>query len=174
MELHKFIGSEIPPIVIKLLISAGFETLIALKELDSNSIHLIEEYVQKNRCLLSGSVYENDDHFQFLPGHRKVILSIPKYLNELETSNPINNAAYQRPELSIILKSLLEMAEKNQNRNPKGFRYSEIIRNFATYVFLMCGRACYDTLCANLPIPKTDTICKLSICIQHFLDLNKN
>lgn len=163
MELQKLIGSEIPPLIVKLLLSAGFDSKIALRELDTNCIGAIEEHTQKNRHLLLGTVYEHENQFELLPGHRKVILKLSKYVNELAVAKPVDNVSFQRPELSLILRSLLEMAEMNSNKLPKGFRYSEIIRNFATYIFLMCGRACYDTLCANLPIPKTDTIGKYFI-----------
>jgi hypothetical protein len=46
---------------------------------------------------------------------------------------------------------------------PKSYRkriYGPALMKFAAYVFLESGRRAYNTLCANLPLPKTVTISK--------------
>lgn len=59
---------------------------------------------------------------------------------------------------SHLLNMLINNAKYNSNKDPKGYRYDECIRYFATYIYIMCGKACYETLSANLPIPKAQTI----------------
>lgn len=62
-----------------------------------------------------------------------------------------------------ILKLILESAENNLGREPKGRRYNQCLKEFSTYIYLMCGRSCYETLSANLPLPQANTICNRMI-----------
>lgn len=144
----------------KILLATGFDCDLALNGLNSDNVNEIEHYVEENRHLLLGTPYENVQTFAFRPGHRMLLTNIPKYLHDLtvKSAKKIQEVfpAYQN--LSLIMKSLLETTESNNRKHPNTHRYNETIRYFSTYVYLMCGRACYDTLCANLPIPKSDTI----------------
>lgn len=137
---------------------AGFNSAIALKELTPDCIEEIEKLVQINRHLFPGTTYENIDNCKLLPGHRLVILSLAKHVNESSVKSTENTN--QPLNLSVILQKLLETVQLNDNKQPKQFRYCEVIRYFSTYVYLMCGRACYETLSNNLPIPKACTICE--------------
>lgn len=132
--------------------------------LKSTDIAMIEDYVQNHRSLLDETPYENENEnkFTFRPGHRTIILNIPAYLKDLvaKTSTSVAELCPTFQYLSAAMKSLLETAHSNTNKHPKANRYSEMIQHFSTYIFLMSGRSCYDTLCANLPIPKTETIGK--------------
>lgn len=61
---------------------------------------------------------------------------------------------------SVIMREMIENLKKNQNVPPKGRRYSEILQWSATYVFILSGKAAYEVLCKNLPLPQADTVCK--------------
>lgn len=109
---------------------------------------------------LIGTIYEHVQPFEIAPGHRVVIENIPQYVKQIKTVEQISKFDTVANDFSFVLKMLIETAENNSGREPTGRRYSETIQYFATYVYLMCGRACYETLCANLPIPQANTICK--------------
>lgn len=161
--MENLIGYKIPEHIVKILISSGFDCEIALKELSLDCIKDIEQFVQCNRDLVSGTQYESVGNFRFLPGHRSLILGLPKYVEKLAENSIQNRNQHQQLNLTVILHNLLETVRSNENKHPKSFRYSEIIRHFSTYIFLMCGRACYETLSANLPIPTAGTICKCTL-----------
>lgn len=59
-----------------------------------------------------------------------------------------------------MLSKLIESANTNRNKSKNAYQYDDIVKNFATYIFLLCGRTCYETLNKNLPIPSTKTICR--------------
>lgn len=41
-----------------------------------------------------------------------------------------------------------------------GYNDSEIIRYFAMYFHMVCGKMCYETLSSNLPLPQSSTVRK--------------
>ena len=162
-KLEGFIGDQLPEIVIKVLKAAGYVTESILKLIKGEEINKIEEHVRKNRIILKGTSYENEDNFEFLPGHRVLLLNLP---NEIEKMKNVNKSIQQieKPTANsshfpFMLKALIETAESNSNGHPNGNRFNKNVQDFATYIYMMCGRACYDTLSANLPIPKSNTIC---------------
>lgn len=158
----------IPDSVIIILKCTGFEQKITLRALNAKSITEIEEFICENSSILSelptNSIYHRIKPFKFLPGHRVLIESIPKYMQDPRKEHECDEpeSRFSTPSyFSTILKSLIENSQNNKTRNIKSLRYSDIIQAFSTYVYLMAGRACYDTLSANLPIPKSTTICKI-------------
>lgn len=162
-RLEKFIGERFPESVIKILKATGYVTENILKLIDESQINKIEGFVRKNRGILKDTSYENRNDFEFLPGHRVLLLNLPK---EIEGMKSVNKNAPETVEkfanwsqFSFMLQSLIETAELNSNKHPNGNRFNENVQNFSTYIYLMCGRSCYDTLSANLPIPKSNTIC---------------
>lgn len=98
--------------------------------------------------------------FAFKPGHKSAIIHLANQTKLLEKVEADVNMQYKMSDFSLILKTFIETAESNYGRDPKGFRYNDINRYFSTFVYLFCGRACYETLSANLPIPQADTIRK--------------
>ena len=61
---------------------------------------------------------------------------------------------------SVILKELILTAIHNGNLSKNNAEYSDIIRYFSTYIYLIGGRSCYEVLSQNLPLPSRSTICK--------------
>lgn len=66
----------------------------------------------------------------------------------------------QYNDFSLIMKTFIESAQSNYGRHPNGLRYNDINRYFSTFVYLFCGKSCYETLSANLPIPQVNSIRK--------------
>lgn len=159
------LGEPFPKVLIYILTESGYDSKAALTHFKCEDITYIEEFFNKNYerlCSgLLGSKYENIQPFKILPGHCVFLQNIPTYLKQdLKRDRPISNAVQNSSIFTCILKSLIETAESNSDRNPTGKRYDEIIRYFSTYLFLMSGKSCYETLSANLPIPQANTIRK--------------
>lgn len=61
---------------------------MALATINSDSIKLFEDYVNENKNLLEGTVYENlianNLKFKLKPGHKVLILSLPEALENNE------------------------------------------------------------------------------------------
>lgn len=155
-ELKSILDGDLSPEIVQILEKSGFDTKIALMTMDEEAIFQIENYVRVNREILKNTSYENDLNFQFKPGHRRFILELAKKAALLFQTK---SKDVQESDFSFVLKMLIETAQRNSERDPKGYRYSESIRYFATYVYILCGKACYETLSENLPIPKAQTIC---------------
>lgn len=156
---------KIPGDIIHILKESGFDTNASLSSINEQSISEIEQYVSEERTILKGTSYENCDRFKFKPGHKSLIMSIPhelKLLSETENSDNehfLQNKPIDVSDFSFVLQNLITTAQNNAGKHPKGYRYGEIIRDFATYIYLLSGRACYESLSANLPIPQVNTIC---------------
>lgn len=60
----------------------AFDTETALENLNSENLINIENYIEESRDLIAGTIYENKTPFKFLPGHRALLLSIPKKIAE--------------------------------------------------------------------------------------------
>lgn len=160
--MESIIGEEIPEPIKFILTSAGYDSRLALKKITSERITEIEDYFNANIENLSsglvGSCYENVQPFKVLPGHRALIENLPQHLDEIISTEKPVSIQYTN-DFTFILKKLIESAEKNSSREAKGCRYDKCLKYFCTYVYLMSGRACYETLSANLPLPKASTIC---------------
>lgn len=108
-------------------------------------------------CGLFG--YGLDRPFKLLPGHRIIIQNIPELLDQ--TKSVEKSLANTSNSFSFVMKWLIETAERNAGREPKGRRFHETVQLFATYLYLMCGKACYETLSANIPLPQATSIGEL-------------
>lgn len=150
----------VPLCVLKILDELGFysnSTSISVIQPDD-----IEQHIKQELCFIvndfdcyNSETYQNQKVFCLLPGHRKLILKLKNHLQEMKTSeqeaclhqnnklNPIN-------EFSFLLKTLIETANKLLTQ----YQYNKTIRNFAVYIYLQCGKMCYETICGNLPLPQ--------------------
>lgn len=131
--------------------------------------------------------YKKQVKFKFLPGHQEFLLALPNYIHHVNIfngsmdessahSNTHDSARYgvekkiessnliqfihQHSGFTVIMKELIGTVLRNEFTDKKRTQYSDIIRFFATYIFIMCGRSCYDVLYRNLPIPSISTECK--------------
>lgn len=156
---------KIPKDIELILHRSGFDSKSALQSIDEKAIVEIEKHANEDRSVLSDTSYENTTNFKFKPGHRIFLLNLSKQeILWSETDEEISHD--DTTHFSLMLRTFIRTAEEHHGKHPKGCRFDEINRSFSTYIYLMCGKACYETLSANLPIPKADTICK---CVSIFI-----
>lgn len=165
-KLQFFLKDTISVDVINILLRSGFDSKLSLSSLNTDTINEIEQYAKENRSVLEGTSYQNVETFKFKPGHRAILLQLANQVQNFEEAEEDVKKQLKMSEFSLVLKTFIETAELNHGRHPNGFRYNEINRYFSTFVYLLCGRACYDTLCANLPIPQANTV-------QAYINQNK-
>lgn len=147
----------------QILCECGFETRTAILKIDPAKINEIEQYVNEDLSMLKNTSYKDVSHFKLRPGHRLFILDLPNRINHWnETNIRINRRQFNMTDFSHVLRTFIETVEENYGKEPKGFRYNETNRYFSLFIYLMCGRACYETLSANLPIPQAITISKFA------------
>lgn len=88
-HLGDFQGEQYPKFIVGILISAGFDNKLSLKQIDEDFVKSIEEYIDKNRRLIKNTPYEkinnSDEKFKFSIGHRLLIEKIPEIISKLES-----------------------------------------------------------------------------------------
>lgn len=183
--VENIIGESMPKCVQKILSACGNSTLLSLKGISAESIVQINEHVnlhcrdviQNLTCShpeCSCECYKNQVTFQLLQGHRELILAIAKTIDhQYEHGNQDENeyellmkAVENNSTLSVIMKELLKTALRNGQYPKNHADYSDIIRYFASYIFILCGRSCYTVLCKNLPLPSFSSICRYRFCLS--------
>lgn len=160
---------ELPVCLKKILSTSAYDCANSLRLLDAEKVAEIERYVSEfGRCVIDelncchSETYKKQKIFKFLPGHRAILMSLPscaqKNINndqKLDQLKEKNSDVY-----SVFLTQLIETAQINAKKPKNKAIYSDIIRNFSTLIYLMSGRACYEVLHRNLPIPSTKTVCE--------------
>lgn len=164
-----FVGEKIPTCIKLVLNLCGFNTYLSLREIKLKDIHGIQECVDKNfsneilqLSCCHASFYKSQishEHFKLLPGHEALVLALPKYVEQFQAEY-MKKCIDLKGRYSFVLNELLETAEANKFQSVYRASYSDAVRYFVVYIFLLCGRACYKMLQANLPIPSIPTICK--------------
>lgn len=135
----------------QIFLACGFDSELSFSSVAPETIiSEIEQYVNENLSILKNTSYEGVEYFKFKPGHKSFILNFPNRLKEVKCEGIQSKTS----DFSCILRTYIETAEANFGKDPKGFRYSETNRYFSTFIYLMCGKSCYETLSANLPFLK--------------------
>lgn len=135
--------------------------------MNGEKISLLEKYVSKHLHLLKNTAYEREheiEDFSFLPGHATMLLALPDLVEEYDRANKpctanVNSLIDSLP-LSFLMKEMIRTATNNSAKDPKHRQFSKIIQNFATYLYMICGKTAYEILSQNLPIPVANTICE--------------
>lgn len=176
VEFEEFLGEKIPCCVKKTLEKCGYNSLVAVQELNEQKVCEIENYVkgdvpnvgtssETSSCFCSSCLNRNSN-YRFSPGHRLLVTNLSNYakkmIEEKEMNTQIDTPA-QAPatqpvsiELPHSLEELLEQANSNEyHAKPK---YSQFIREFSTYTYLLGGKMCYDFLSSNLPMPSKHSV----------------
>lgn len=147
--------------------------------MNEKCLNELEEHVNENRQILGQIIQSLDcDHanlygalkrFQLLPGHRALFLSWCEIqrqsLDQIEHAENSRESLLNNPAFSIILVEIIRSALNNHTKSPNARRFSKLLMNFCIYLYIMAGKACYELISANLPIPKAKTIRK---CLWFF------
>lgn len=102
-KLEKFNREKMPACLKSLLTSSGYNTLFSLCKLDIGKIREIEQYIGRNRKLLDNlkccfaKEYQEQAEFEFLPGHKNILLNIPGQISEMKSTVKNNTSSKSKP-----------------------------------------------------------------------------
>lgn len=147
---------KIPVDIVRILEACSFDTEDSLLSINEEILAEIEQYANEDRTVLNNTSYEQVNNFKFKPGHKVFIMNLPRRIRQLNEKK--SNELAKMLHFPQILKTFVETAQCNLGKHPNARRYNETNRFFSTFIYLMCGKACYETLSANLPIPQAQTI----------------
>lgn len=173
--MEEFSNIEIPPCIQKILSVCGYDNEISIENIKDSDMESIEKHINKYHrnifdflSCCNCDTYKSQDNFQILPGHRLFISNLSRQLalkrERLSSSTPVETSiceveqAQNEPAYSLLLKELITNAFNNFKKMPQSRRYSEIVQDFATYIYILCGRNCYEIISSNLPMPQPSTI----------------
>lgn len=170
-SLEKFIGEDIPQCVKAALLLCGFDSIASLGEINEKWISEVEKTINNNnnhmekmkqlKCCFS-EYYKGLNRFEFLPGHVALLMSLPKFVCAYRSAQS-GSVPELNGRFSFILEELIRTAESNLSKAPNQAVYSDEIKCFATYIFLLSGRSCYEFIRKNLPLPSVETVSKCKI-----------
>lgn len=168
----------------------GFSNPFTLKECSTDDLDKIEKLIRKEGMIMIrqngeknsdrnqmvnkfGEVYcSSPEEFEFLPGDRKMIACIVKYVQQVFDEKGIKNGNtyFQQTDSSkknaenvivetsndakrtnYFLEQLFAAAKRNESRQKGGYRHDLKMRLFATYFRMIAGPLAYHTLHRNLP-----------------------
>lgn len=164
------------PCSLKLILSmCGYDNELCLRTFVASDIKDIENYMNDTNSYreISDNIYRKQKTFQILPGHQKMLLEATKRFGgttftpkcecgrssarfrdaENEASTVTKPTKY-----SAILQELINSADTNTGKPPEGRRYSDNLQNFSRFIYMLCGKLCYEFLSANLPLPAYSSI----------------
>lgn len=108
-----FLGASIPEILVKILISAGFDNALSIADLSDSDINIIQNHAQQNlkELISQSTVYRNTEQFVFLPGHKKTLISLSVKAKEFIEQKKVHEQVQQMELLDVdeieILKNKL-------------------------------------------------------------------
>lgn len=126
--LEKFNKEKYPPCVKHLLVESGFNTLMALEKIGDAELAKIEEHINMRPELLNdlqccySNIYRSQNVFQFLPGHKSMILSMKNQIQQLKEYREKNSPRRAKQARSAdelkgaLLKSLQDFLGKHKQR----------------------------------------------------------
>lgn len=149
----------------EILKKSGFDTPEYLCGLTEFQLNQLEENINLNRTMFENiqieclhiANYKNNQNFKFLFGHRFLILNFAKIPAPTDTNRTFART-FEHPSFPILLKQMIKTALNNYEKSSTSNRYPELLMDFAIYIYIMGGKACYEVVAANLPLPSTNTI----------------
>lgn len=164
-DFQIFLGSNIPSEIIAILVANGYNDPMLLSGMDLEEIGRMEKFTdEKLQHVLEECKYSSVGPFCFLPGHKKLLLILGQKSKEYKpslhsrSSKMGNENGTDLANVTNMMKELINSMKANSNLAPKSRRYSENIQWFATYIYTLSGKACYEVLSKNLPLPQIPTI----------------
>lgn len=155
-ELEVFLKAKFPNFVQNVLINCGFDCALSIKLINVDTINQLEEYINKNKYLLKNTIYREDEEFKFSIGHKLLILSLPKYLEQFQKEKEVEkNIEISKENIdSNVLKNILLKLKNYATKFNYNFIVSEqYIERFGKTEFgYKCHVKCSicNTLCSCL------------------------
>lgn len=129
-KLQKIAG-QFPRGLDNIIFESGYDSESAIASINSSSIKSIEDYINENKEILKNSVYEhlveNDLPFKLKPGHKSIILTLPKSLQEykVKQKSKIEAALPIPPKEDELKKSLVAKLIKFAKKFSYEIEFSE-------------------------------------------------
>lgn len=158
-----------------ILIKCGYDNAHSLICLNENRLNQLEDNVDLNRSLIPMhlkcnhiEIYAEQVKFKLLLGHRAMLLQWSENLlqgqrNQTFGTTPDSSFRTNSAAFSPITQQIVLTALSNYNKLPNGRRFSDLLTNFSIYIYIMAGKACYEILAANLPLPTAGSISKFIV-----------
>lgn len=137
----------------------GFDSPEHLQGITEEHLNSLEGFISQNRkssgdvstqCEHANFYNDKSQNFKFLPGHRILLLDFHNSVHSSQT--------FEHPAFPILLQNMIETALNNHGKPDNRNRYPELLMDFAIYIYIMAGKACYEVISANLPLPAAVTI----------------
>lgn len=152
----------------KFLCANGYDDALSLKLITNDGLNESENYIDANRESFLNSlsckhakIYKEQKVFKILGGHRYVALKWSAQISSDEkTKEEEQKFTIKHPAFSPILRDIISSALYNYNREPQGRAYSDLLWDFSKYIFILGGKASYEIISSNVPLPKAGTMCK--------------
>lgn len=162
-EVEMAMEEELPLCLKKILCANGYDSISSLQELSEKNVDEIEKYmaefgdsVIKTLDCCHSEKYKSQVVFKFLPGHKSLLSILGSKISNLRE----NKKSLCQQNFPTILSELVLSEQNNSKKHKNHAVYSNVLKDFATYIYLMGGKCCYETLQANLSLPSTKTIRK--------------
>lgn len=151
----------------------GYDNASSLELLDDNKLEQVENLLETDRQHILNEIFDTAEkkcnHFKtytnqkkiaFLLGHKTLLLRWCQDLkeNRLKGEAELTKIITENAAFSPIMKGLLLAALKNYHKTPNNHRFSDVLMDFAIYIYIMMGRAAYEIVAANTALPKAQTI----------------
>lgn len=124
-QFQEFIGNSIHDLMIRILISSGYDCALSISEIDDTDIQLIENHIKSNPYLLKGckaysEIIGENNTFTLLPGHKKLLYTLNKkakeFIIERKKSNTRQSDNTQSDntveEVELLLESEIEQLKE--------------------------------------------------------------
>lgn len=166
-----FLDECIPSVIVNILIANGYDDSLSLIGMCMEEVAIIEKFTNEKLGHLwnNSPQYSQVVSFSFLPGHKKLILALGKKAEEYQTYNKTLMKKTEKKadtladifnlsDCSILMQELVNSLKSNSNLVPTSRRYSENIKWFSIYAYMLGGKHMYELLCKNFPLPQLPTV----------------
>lgn len=99
-KITRAIGEKFPANIDTFISAAGYDSERSFLNLNKDSILEIEQYVNENKHILTGTAYAYSfqSTFKFKPGHKSFLLGIPKALEIFNKKNQSKKESSTKPQ----------------------------------------------------------------------------
>lgn len=125
VEFQNYLGNAVPDIIVELCIRSGYDNAISFLDFDDSDVKNIEScaWEKASDLLELSEIYSSHKPtFTFLPGHRKLLLTLPKRISDFKTKKSrknlfkVSNTEAAKP----ITEETIELLTEDEINNIKG------------------------------------------------------